>query len=94
MGKVGEALLVYTKNAHLPTSENFLSAGMEAIKAAPSTMGTLLATALMRAGKELPEKPNSLPLMRQPCSMQLYRNSGTRKANLGDKTVLDAIHSG
>ncbi|GAP20759.1 DAK2 domain-containing protein [Leptolinea tardivitalis] len=94
MGKVGEALLVYTKNAQPTDLGKFLmSAGMEANKAAPSTMGTLLATALMRAGKEIAGKTEFSSADAAAMLHAAFTGIQERgKANLGDKTVLDAIH--
>lgn len=94
MGKVGEALTAFTQNAEPTDLGKFLmSAGMEANKAAPSTMGTLLATALMRAGKVITGKTEFSP---EDVSQMLHAAfTGIQergKANLGDKTVLDAIH--
>jgi dihydroxyacetone kinase len=68
-------------------------AGMEANKAAPSTMGTLLATALMRAGKEILGKTEITPT--EVAAMLHAALTGMQergKANLGDKTILDAMH--
>jgi len=94
MGKVGEALLAYTQNAQPADLGKFLmSAGMEANKAAPSTMGTLLATALMRAGKEIAGKTEiesaDIATMLHAAFTGVQERG---KANLGDKTVLDAMH--
>jgi phosphoenolpyruvate---glycerone phosphotransferase subunit DhaL len=94
MGKVGEALLIYTENAQPADLGKFLmSAGMEANKAAPSTMGTLLATALMRAGKEITGKTEFTAADAAAMLHAAFTGIQERgKANLGDKTVLDAIH--
>jgi dihydroxyacetone kinase len=94
MGKVGEALLAYTQNAQPTDLGKFLmSAGMEANKAAPSTMGTLLATALMRAGKEITGKTEFSAVDAAAMLHAAFTGIQERgKANLGDKTVLDAIH--
>ncbi len=94
MGKVGEALLAYTQNSQ-PTDlgKYLMSAGMEANKAAPSTMGTLLATALMRAGKEIAGKTEFSGADVSNMLHAAFTGIQERgKANLGDKTVLDAIH--
>ncbi len=94
MGKVGEALLTFTQNAQPADLGKFLmSAGMEANKAAPSTMGTLLATALMRAGKSIAGKSEITPADVSDMLHAAFTGIQERgKANLGDKTVLDAIH--
>lgn len=94
MGKVGEALLVYTQNNQPNDLGKYLmAAGMEANKAAPSTMGTLLATALMRAGKEITGKTEIEAADMAAMLHAAFTGIQERgKANLGDKTVLDAIH--
>src|SRR5512139_2178196 len=52
--KVANGVLAYLNANPVSDMGKFLGgAGMAANKAAPSTMGTLLATALMRAGKEV-----------------------------------------
>ncbi|HXW01630.1 MAG TPA: DAK2 domain-containing protein, partial [Anaerolineae bacterium] len=52
--KVADGVLTYLQTTPVSDLGKFLGgAGMAANKAAPSTMGTLLATALMRAGKEV-----------------------------------------
>ena len=66
--------------------------GMALNRAAPSTMGTLMATALMQAGKAVMGK-ESLAVVDLP---QLLRaaTEGVQargKASLGDKTLLDAL---
>ncbi len=66
--------------------------GMALNRAAPSTMGTLMATALMQAGKTVMGK-ESLAVADLP---QLLRaaTEGVQargKASLGDKTLLDAL---
>jgi phosphoenolpyruvate---glycerone phosphotransferase subunit DhaL len=94
MGKVGEALLTYTQNTQPVDLGKYLAgAGMEANKAAPSTMGTLLATALMRAGKEISGKSEISPVEVAAMLHAAFTGMQERgKANLGDKTILDAMH--
>ncbi|MEP7356061.1 MAG: DAK2 domain-containing protein [Anaerolineales bacterium] len=70
-----------------------IALGMAFNRAAPSTMGTLLATALMRAGKEA----RGLALLDGPALARMLRaaDAGVQergKASLGDKTVVDALH--
>ena len=66
---------------------------MLANKVGPSTMGTLLATALMRAGKVVMGKaelaPSDLVAMLQAAEVGMQERG---KAQLGDKTILDALH--
>jgi dihydroxyacetone kinase len=94
MGKIGEALLVFSQNTQPVDLGKYLSsAGMEANKAAPSTMGTLLATALMRAGKVIVGKSEfSSTDVAEMLNAAFIGMQERGKANLGDKTVLDAMH--
>ena len=66
--------------------------GMAFNRAAPSTMGTLLATALMRAGKEV----RGLAELDGPALARMLDAAGQGmmergKAQPGDKTILDAL---
>jgi dihydroxyacetone kinase-like protein len=68
-------------------------AGMAVNRAASSTMGTLLATGLMRAGKQargLPAlTPGDLAAMLQAADLGIQERG---KAQLGQKTLVDALH--
>ncbi len=92
--KMAAALREYA--SHPPTEDlgkYISSAGMAVNKAAPSTMGTLLATALMRAGKEVKGlaelKAQNLAAMLQAADAGIQERG---KASLGDKTIVDALH--
>jgi phosphoenolpyruvate---glycerone phosphotransferase subunit DhaL len=70
-----------------------IALGMAFNRAAPSTMGTLLATALMRAGKEA----RGLAALDGAALARVLRaaDAGVQergKASLGDKTMVDALH--
>jgi dihydroxyacetone kinase len=94
MAKIGRALLEYTQVTPISDIGKYLGgAGMAANRAAPSTMGTLLATALMRAGKEVMGKTELAPI--DLAAMFRAAEAGIQergKAKLGNKTVLDALH--
>jgi len=66
--------------------------GMAVNRVASSTMGTLLATALMRAGKEVKGKAvldaDDLSTMLTAARVGMQERG---KAKLGDKTILDAL---
>jgi phosphoenolpyruvate---glycerone phosphotransferase subunit DhaL len=68
-------------------------AGMAYNKAAPSTMGALMATAFMRAGKEVMSKAEldttDLANMFLAASLGIQERG---KAKPGDKTIIDAWH--
>jgi dihydroxyacetone kinase len=62
-------------------------------KAAPSTMGILIASALIASSKQIPEHTEELSLndwvrVQQSIIDEIQKRGG---ANLGDKTVLDAL---
>ncbi len=94
LSKVANALLEYTRSNPVDDIGKFLmSAGMATNKAAPSTLGTLTATALMRAGKPVKGKSEistaDLALMFSAAVEGIQQRG---KAKLGDKTIVDAIH--
>lgn len=92
--KIGIALTEY---ADTPVEGDDLGkwlgkAGMAANKAGSSSYGTLLATALMRAGKAVTGKSSLAP--GDLAEMFNAANAGVQergKAHLGDKTVVDAL---
>lgn len=92
-GAVG--LLEYVK-ANPPTADLgkwLAQAGMAYNKVAPSTMGALVATAFMRAGKEAMGKSelsaDDLAKMLMAASLGIQERG---KAKPGDKTIVDALH--
>ena len=94
LSKIAAALLEYASTAPVDDLGKFLAnAGMAANRAGSSTMGTLLATALMRAGKEV--KGQSELTQANLAAMLTASDLGMQergKASLGDKTVIDALH--
>lgn len=94
LGKIADALIPYATATPTTDLGKFLGgAGMLANKAGPSTMGTLLATALLRAGKAVMGQaelsPADLARMFQAAEQGIQERG---KAQLGDKTILDALH--
>jgi len=75
-----------------------IAGGMAVNRAAPSTFGTLAATAMMRAGKVASGKGASGQDGLEPATLaEMLQGAETGieergKAQLGDKTVLDALH--
>ena len=70
-----------------------MGVGMAINRAAPSTFGTLAATALMRAGREV--KGSAELSATEVAGMLLAADRGVQergKAKPGDKTVIDALH--
>jgi phosphoenolpyruvate---glycerone phosphotransferase subunit DhaL len=93
VSKIGIALKKYIQSAPLEDVGKLLVAvGMETNKAGSSTMGTLLASALMRVGREIMGKSQLMPV--DLANMLVVAGKAMQdrgKANLGDKTVLDVI---
>jgi dihydroxyacetone kinase len=94
LAKIGQALEAYAQETATDDIGKFLAgAGMAANKAAPSTMGTLLATALMRAGKVV--KGNTELSSQDLVEIFQAANLGIQergKAKPGDKTIIDALN--
>ncbi len=91
--KIGIALAEYAQTQPVDDIGKWLGkAGMAANKAGSSSFGTLLATALMRMGKPVTGKTelrdDDLAAMFTAAAQGMQERG---KANLGDKTVLDAI---
>jgi dihydroxyacetone kinase len=94
MGKIGEALLAFVDANPIDDIGKYLfQLGTATNKAAPSTMGTLTAGALMSAGKIVRDRtelePGDLAAMFQAADEGIQTRG---KAKLGDKTVVDALH--
>ena len=94
LSKIAVALLAYADATPTDDISKFLvGAGMAANRAAPSTIGTLLATALMRMGKAAKDK-NAFTLA-DVAELLSAADTGIQqagKAKPGDKTIIDAIH--
>ena len=94
VGKLATAMLEYTDETPIDDIGNYLArAGMAGNRAASSTMGTLIATALMRAGKVAKGKtelsPSDLAAMFTAADQGMQERG---KAKPGDKTIIDGIH--
>lgn len=93
-GKIAAAMLEYTESNEIEDIGKYLGqAGIIANRAGPSTMGTLIATALMRAGRELRGRTELSAA--DVAAMLTAADQGMQergKAQPGDKTVIDAIH--
>lgn len=94
MDRIGSGLQEYLQTAETADLGKFMAgAGMAANRAAPSTMGTLLATALMRAGKVIMGKSEvsaaDLGAMFTAAAQGIQERG---KAQLGNKTILDALY--
>ncbi len=94
LAKIGVALQVYAAETPIDDIGQYLAkAGMTGNRAGPSTMGTLVATALMRAGKEAKGKTEltatDLAAMFKAADQGMQDRG---KAKPGNKTIIDAIH--
>lgn len=94
MGRIGEALLAFVDATPIEDIGKYLfQLGTATNKAAPSTMGTLTAGALMSAGKVVRERtkltPTDLAAMFQAADEGIQSRG---KAKPGDKTIVDALH--
>jgi len=94
LSKVGDALVAYTADTPIDDVGMYLAgAGMAVNRAASSTLGTLTATALISAGKVVKGKAaitvEDTDLMFE-AALAGIRQRG--KAELGDKTLVDAMH--
>jgi dihydroxyacetone kinase-like protein len=95
MAKGGSAVREYV-SANAPDGDlgrYLFGLGRAFNNAAPSTMGTLVATALMRAGREA--RGEAALDGETLAKMLLAADAGVQergKAKLGDKTVVDALH--
>jgi dihydroxyacetone kinase len=94
LAKIATALQEYAAITPADDLGKFLaSAGIAANRVGSSSMGTLLATALMRAGKEARGmcelSPQTLVGMLSAADQGVIERG---KAQLGDKTLVDALH--
>ncbi len=90
-GFAAAAALAHT-SAALEPGAILMKAGMEIVKVAPSTMGTLMGTGLMRGGKAVAGKPqltaaDMTTFLRAFLSGVMERG----KAKPGEKTIVDVL---
>jgi len=79
-------------NSTDPIAKTLQLAGMAVAKAAPSTMGTLVATGLMRGGKALDGAQAWSTAEMSAFWSAFFKGVADRgKAQLGDKTLLDVL---
>jgi dihydroxyacetone kinase len=94
MGRIGEALLDFVAANPIDDIGKYLfQVGTAVNKAAPSTMGTLTAGALMSAAKTVRDKTELEPVDLVAMLRAADEGIQTRgKAKPGDKTIVDALH--
>jgi dihydroxyacetone kinase len=93
-GKIATTLAAYAdEGTEADLGRLIGQAGVAINRVAPSTMGTLIATALMRAGQVVKGKqgaePADLAAMLEAADAAIQARG---KARPGDKTLIDAIH--
>lgn len=83
---------VISKIEEMDIGKIFIKAGMTLASAVPSTMGTLMATGFMRAGKSVKDK-TEIGLEDFAVMMENFVNGIIEigKAKPGDKTIIDSI---
>ncbi|MFV2064273.1 MAG: DAK2 domain-containing protein [Chloroflexota bacterium] len=94
LAKAADTLLGYVADTPIEDVGAYLAgAGMAVNRAAPSTLGTLTATALMSAGKMVKGQNDitleDTALMFEAAAAGIQRRG---KASLDDKTIVDAMH--
>jgi phosphoenolpyruvate---glycerone phosphotransferase subunit DhaL len=94
LSKIAEAMKSYISATPADDLGKFLAnAGIEANRVGSSSMGTLLATGLIRAGKEIRGlselSPENLVAMLCAADRGIQERG---KAQMGDKTLVDALH--
>ncbi len=87
------AQTVSEQSDNVPIGKMFALAGMSMAKAAPSTMGSLMATGFMRGGKAILPDVTSLdtPHLADFFSQFVEGIMERGKAKPGDKTIVDAL---
>lgn len=89
--KAAEA--VRAQPASAPIGQLFQRAGSAMASSAPSTMGTLIATGLLRAGKAALDRDGvSLPDLARMMQAFVEGMMARGKAQPGEKTILDSLH--
>jgi len=93
--KIADALKAYIQedNTDDDIGKFIMTAGMKINSAAPSSLGSLIAIALMQAGKEVKSETEIdaqkvASMLRSAVAKMMEKG----KANLGDKTIIDALH--
>jgi dihydroxyacetone kinase len=93
--KVGEVLVSMShETPEASIGDHLIRVGSKVNVAAASTMGTLMATALMRAGRAVKGKSGPLNVA-DLVQMLAMAEAGVRelgKAQVGDKTIVDVLH--
>ena len=95
MSKIADVLLERASaSVETPDVGRFLmETGIAANRAAASTMGTLVATAMMRAGKDVRGQSTvSADELAAMFDQAVQSMMDRGKAKLGDKTIMDALH--
>lgn len=91
-GKIAEGIRAGTKLMTGELKMDLLGIGKEISKSAPSTFGTLFATGFIRASSAVSSEVDALNNLRKALQAAFDGVSARGKAQLGERTLLDALH--
>jgi dihydroxyacetone kinase-like protein len=91
-GKIAEGIRAGTKLISGDLKADLMGIGREISKSAPSTFGTLFATGFIRASTAVGAENDSLTNLRKAIQAAFDGVSARGKAQLGERTLLDALH--
>lgn len=91
-GKIADGIRAGVKLMNGDLKSDLLSIGKEISKSAPSTFGTLFATGFIRASGAVSSEASSLDNFRKALHAAFDGVAARGKAQLGERTLLDALH--
>jgi dihydroxyacetone kinase len=91
-GKIAEGIRAGAKLMSGDLKADLMGIGREISKSAPSTFGTLFATGFIRASTAVGAENDSLTNFRKAIQAAFDGVSARGKAQLGERTLLDALH--
>jgi dihydroxyacetone kinase-like protein len=91
-GKIAEGIRSGAKLMSGDLKADLMGIGREISKSAPSTFGTLFATGFIRASTAVGAENDSLTNLRKAIQAAFDGVSARGKAQLGERTLLDALH--
>lgn len=91
-GKIAEGIHIALASTTSDLKEDLTRIGREIAKAAPSTFGTLIATGFIRASAAIKPESSDIENLRAGLSAAFEGIASRGKAELGERTLLDALH--
>lgn len=91
-GKIAEGIRAGSQNLTGDLKTDLMNVGREISKSAPSTFGTLFATGFIRASGAVSATDRPLENVRKGFQAAFDGISARGKAQLGERTLLDALH--